>query len=68
MIFKPRLAMRYSTLGFGLEGPFHLEIILEPITECSLRDLLAQVFGEQRLLLAPRMRTELHIVCDLVKS
>jgi hypothetical protein len=44
--------MSQSTLGFGLEGPLHLEIILEPSTECGSRNFLAQVFGEQWLLLA----------------
>jgi hypothetical protein len=55
-------------LGFGLEGPLHLEIFLEPITKCGSRDLLAKVFGEQWLLLAPWIRTELHLLRDLVKS
>jgi hypothetical protein len=60
--------MRQSTLGFGLEIPLHLEIILEPITECGSRNFLAQVFGERWLLLAPWVRTELHILRYLVKS
>jgi hypothetical protein len=60
--------MRYSTLGFGLEGPLHLEIILEPIAEFSSQNLLAKVFGERRLLLAPWMRTKLPALRDLVES
>jgi hypothetical protein len=60
--------MRYSALGFGLQGPIHLEIIFEPITECGSQDLLAQVFSERRFLLAPWIRTELHILRDLVRS
>jgi hypothetical protein len=46
-------------LIFGLKGP---------LTECGSRDLLAQVFGERRFLLAPWMRTELHILRDPVKG
>jgi hypothetical protein len=60
--------MRHSTLGFGLEGPLHLEIFFEVITECTSRNFLAQVFGERRLLLAPWIRTELHILRDLVEK
>jgi hypothetical protein len=60
--------MRYTTFVFGLEGPLHLEIILEPIKECGSRNLLAQVFGERWLLFVPRIRTELHIVRDLIES
>jgi hypothetical protein len=45
--------MRNSALGFGLEGPLHLEIILEPIMECGSPNFLAQVFGKRWLLLEP---------------
>jgi hypothetical protein len=60
--------MRHSTLGFGLEGPLHLEIFLELITESGSRIFFAQVFGERWSLLAPWIRTELHIRRDVVKS
>jgi hypothetical protein len=59
--------MRHSILRFGLEGPLQLDIFLEPITGCGSRDLLAQVFGEWRFLLVPWIRTDLHILRDLVK-
>jgi hypothetical protein len=67
-IFKQQSSMRYSTLGFVLEGPLNLEFCLEPITECGSRDLLAHVFRERWFLLAPWIRTELHILRDLLKS
>jgi hypothetical protein len=54
--------------GFRLEGPFHLDIFLEPITECGSRTLLAHVFGERRLLFAPWIRTEVNLLRNLVAS
>jgi hypothetical protein len=68
VLFQPRSSMAHYTLGFRLEGPLHLEIFLEPITECGSRDLLAQVFSERRFLLAPWIRIKLHILRDLVES